>query len=187
MRRARYWPTQSEPSAQARPELSVPGAGMRATTAPVAGSILWMLAPVSWNRCVPSNAVPASHAASSTRTSWPLAGSRAWSLLPAANQTWVPSWVTPAMWSAPRNGPYSRRMSAGSTWGSSARDGSVMVVVLPDRGGGEEQHRREAGDRRREPAPRASAAARLDLRAGLELGERALHGALALAEREGER
>ena len=41
--RARYWPTHSEPSADAMPELPPsPGAGIVASTWPVLGSIFWM-------------------------------------------------------------------------------------------------------------------------------------------------
>ena len=44
-----------------------------------------------WNRCLPSNAVPASPATSSAPTISPLSGSRAFSLSPEANQTCWPS------------------------------------------------------------------------------------------------
>ena len=71
--RSRYWPTQRLPSAQARPEsLPLPGAGIEATTSPLAGSILSMRASAICQRCLPSNAVPASPARGSVRSTWPL-------------------------------------------------------------------------------------------------------------------
>ena len=113
--RSRYWPTQSEPSAQAMPESPPPpGAGIVATTSPVSGSIFWIRSSAIWNRWRPSNAVPACAGTSIARTTSPLAGSSAFSRSPEANQTCWPSWVTPCTASAPGKGPYSRRISAGA-------------------------------------------------------------------------
>jgi hypothetical protein len=113
-------PTQSVPSAQASPESPPsPGAGIVPSTSPVRGSIFRITASAIWNRCFPSNAVPASAATSSAPTMSPLWGSRAFSLSPEANQTRCPSKLTPCTPSIPGNGPYSRRISAGACFMSS--------------------------------------------------------------------
>src|SRR5229473_7286988 len=94
--RSRYWPTHRVPSALARPESPPPpGAGIEESTRPVFGSIFWMRFSAIWNRCSPSNAVPACPATSSERSFLPLSGSKAFSRLPDANQTWLPSNETP--------------------------------------------------------------------------------------------
>ena len=120
------------------------GAGIVASTAPVVGSIFWMRSSAIWNRCRPSNAVPACAATSIERTILPLAGSSALSLSPEANQTCWPSKVTPVhVVDARETGPYSRTISAAdvdrfmrvnpSSPGSGA--GSNKVVVNPGTGG----------------------------------------------------
>ncbi|MNI70868.1 hypothetical protein D3C73_1267060 [compost metagenome] len=76
------------------------------------GSILWMRSSAIWNRCSPSNAVPAWAATSIELRTLPLSGSRALILLLHANQTFSPSQVTPHTWSTSANGPYSRMISA---------------------------------------------------------------------------
>ena len=94
--RSRYCPTQSAPSAHARPELPpLGGAGMVASTEPVSGSIFSMRSSAIWNICAPSKAVPAIAVISIERTIWPVPGSTAFNLSPEANQTFFPSWETP--------------------------------------------------------------------------------------------
>src|SRR6266550_4718920 len=99
--RSRYWPTQSVPSPHASPESPPPpGAGIVESTRPVFGSIFWMRFSAIWNRCSPSNAVPACPATSSERSFLPLSGSKAFSRSPEANQTCLPSNETPLTRSA---------------------------------------------------------------------------------------
>ncbi len=114
MRRSRYWPTHRLPSAQVRPESQPPpGAGIEPSTRPLAASILSMRCSVICQKCLPSNAVPASLPCSMRRTGWPLAVSMAISAVPVAAHSRWPSCVTPWMRCTPSNGPYSRTMSAG--------------------------------------------------------------------------
>ncbi len=114
IRRSRCWPTHRLPSAQVRPESPpLPGAGIEPSTRPVAGSILSMRCSAICQRCLPSNAVPASALRSIRRVCWPLAGSMATSAGPVAAQMLWPSKLTPPTLFVSSNGPYSRTISAG--------------------------------------------------------------------------
>jgi hypothetical protein len=138
-------PTQSVPSAQASPESPPPpGAGMVASTRPVAGSIFWMRSSAIWNRCWPSKAVPACAATSIERTVLPLAGSRRSAC--RRMRTRRAAVIGDAMHaSTPGKGPYSRMISAADRFmllGPSddhliirQRSGSNKVVVKPGTGG----------------------------------------------------
>ncbi|MNV60525.1 hypothetical protein D3C71_1529910 [compost metagenome] len=85
-----------------------------------------------WYRCVPSNAVPASHTTLSVRVVAPLAGSKPTRCSPVAAHTHWPSCVTPWMVLAPPNGPYSRTTSAGwrAAMGRCLLDGGVPAMSL---------------------------------------------------------
>ena len=90
--RSRYCPTQSAPSAQARPKSPPPpGAGMAESTRPVTGSIFSMRSSAIWKRCSPSKAVPACPAAAIACRDCASSGSKALILSPLANQTRLPS------------------------------------------------------------------------------------------------